>query len=190
MPTTAQYRELDGLVNKSGGYDFYWSLKQGISRISTGKETYAEACGTIDSLAKVNERKYNSDALNSVHERFLVKPGINFIDRPAAEFSLLGSRLGIRIQPELAFAEKNVSKAVHVWAMQSGALSTDLAGVGLSLMKRSLPQGFECYIFDTQALKLRSEKIISNKPDVVLLSDYEKLSRMLDEILGAGSAAA
>ncbi len=123
------------------GYDFYWSLKKCVSKMTFEGKTYDGCVGEIlNPLKNTAERKHNTDGLKEF-VNWYNKWDRKFFAPPSGVYSSPKGYLKIKLKPEFGLQLPSERRVVAVWNTVKPQLTPFYGGVGIHLMNEVLKEG-------------------------------------------------
>ncbi|MBM3566200.1 MAG: hypothetical protein FJX42_08820 [Alphaproteobacteria bacterium] len=147
-----------------GGYDFYWSMKQGASGISLGYKTYETAIAVIGNLAKKAEREHNKFGLQQFMKWFDTDKR-TYEAPEEARFISLTKNFEVKIKPEVAFYDQESLTYMCLWNTGKPTLSPLMGGMGVYFIREAFgkPGDKKFAFFDLRRGKIYREEDIPTK---------------------------
>jgi hypothetical protein len=116
-----------------GGYDYYWSMKEGAKILTNGGEL-EQALSVVDGLTRESERENNAYGIKTLAELLAQLKGKCF-EAPRGSLSSPLGHLTIKVEPEFGIElEKTRRRLVILWNSKTPEMTTALSAVGLCLM--------------------------------------------------------
>lgn len=176
VSTTAKLREVDRLYGSEGGYDFYRMLKRVPYDFATGQLKAGQIAGFMASITRQAERNHNTQMAIAFSNWWNALGNPTDIEvPPPRKFKPKGHDFKIRIAPELAYKLNGQRSVVYLWAVAKPALTNQVAGSGLLLLRQALDgtkyKNYQKQILDLRKGKLFDESFITNQSPIILSAD-------------------
>lgn len=127
-------------LDKKGGYDFYWTLKNAAAAMTYGKKTRAEAERVLKSITRPAEIEHNKSGLKALAD-WLDRRDLIFFVPPTAMVKSPRGFLTIKLAPEFGAISGTRRRLVTLWNTAKPDLTTQAAGVGIHLIQSYLCVG-------------------------------------------------
>lgn len=121
-----------------GGYDFYWMLRDAAYARTVGGESSAECLQPILDINRDIEKKHNKSAFKALDWWLGKENPASFFESPVGSIESPAGHLSVKLEPAFGYEKNGKRRLVHLWATQSPALTQNVAGCGLYLMKHKL----------------------------------------------------
>lgn len=191
LPSTqAKTSEVQKLVNGIGGYDFYKRLKLAAREVAQGKTDPQEILDQLNNITRKAEREHNLTVATQFRDWWSgLGPNVSAHDnRPSAIFKRPGMPFGIKLAPEICYAENGINKVTYLWATATPALTKQGAGMGVVMLNETLQKdeyaNHSFSIFDLRRNRILGEECISNSTKTNLAGDLAQISAIWQQISG------
>lgn len=121
-----------------GGYDFYWMLRDAAHARTVGGESPSECLQPILDINRDVEKKHNKSAFKVLNWWLTKENPTSFFEAPVGSIESPAGHLSVKLEPAFGYEKDGKRRLVHLWATQSPALTQNVAGCGLYLMKQNL----------------------------------------------------
>lgn len=177
-------------MNGVGGYDLYKRLKLAAREVAQGKTDPQEILDELNNITRKAEREHNL-AVATQFRNWWTGLGDSVIahdSRPSSIFKRPGMPFGIRLVPEIFYAENGKDKVTYLWATATPTLTKQGAGMGIVTLNESLQRDQYAHhkftIYDLRRNRFLGEECITNSTKTNLAGDLAQISAIWHQISG------
>jgi hypothetical protein len=184
LDTGGRIQEIQKKLESSGGYDFYNSFQRATrEKISGASDT--DVAAILNAPSKEVERKYNTEAYNSVQNKFGSIRSLESLSKKK-KLTFLQADIEITVDPMFQLGKSGNLLSYSVWPTLKPELTQKYGAVACYIMREAYKgtglSNSMFHYYDTTKDKSYSEKQITNNTSLIVNADINSISTMIKEL--------
>ena len=184
MPTMQRrLSELQRMHSGDRGYDFYKQMKFAAKGVARGEIDPDVIIANLETIKRPAERTHNVQmAKNFLTWWNSLKGAEALTSAPNGTYKSDAMHFGIKMRPELAYVKDGTTYVVYLWATQLPAMTNQIAGAGLQILRGKLAAGTfkdaKFSLLNLRTMKTLTEELISNQSKTVAQADIASINEL------------